>query len=696
MDAFFARAHAQVSEQISVASTTAQSLWSPPVREPTQEPYASVPGQSRASSGYADASVADHESVAAPQSSLYCFGRNADLRTVAQLGAATIQVGAEHVSNAARSGAEQLSVVARDQADNVSAAARSGANRLTVVAGTIRDRLREADGASRFAAAAENLMEALHNQDEDPGVRRRFSVREAWGNARLGNRTRPPSSFRMKSADQVTPCSMEIDWEAGNGERQEWSSHWHPLCSGYEAEKILPGTARNIRVRFKVQAVVKSYFILAVDRHDACSPLKCPSGDRYSEEFWFWTKGPGVLNDMIALDITFEVKGSPNECHISRVWNSARGVMQVRDYEFWPDETSRPLPRPLLEVLKAADCVALPHMDGSHKHEDCQTSTMRLVAAAKALQEERRHTLAELRYIDGQLTRQWAAVNSTQTAGAGLAVASAAALFVNPVVGMGLGVASAATSGAATAGDYLADQAMLSKARCCLNEDDLNVFALADLQEAWLRARDRANLGEGRGGAGSKPEQGRALDELSHYSAAGARVGLAVASTVFGAADTAVTAAASARAAQTAALGARTASVASKALGVAGAVVSTGLAIHGWATTKSLQALVQSKLKSISQSMLGTHRWLAAMSEYECTICLSRIELGDDVQFCKDSWHCFHSHCLHRWGEECRRHIRAPTCPLCLGSLSSKRGQLEDLVVEEMRTLITEPEVTEL
>merc|ERR1712023_514986 len=83
----------------------------------------------------------------------------------------------------------------------------------------------------------------------------------AWGDAALGTRSMPPLVLRMTSSDQLTPCSMEIEWENGSGCRQHWSSHWHPLSSFFEAEKVLPCNVTDVSVCFKVQAVVKSFYV---------------------------------------------------------------------------------------------------------------------------------------------------------------------------------------------------------------------------------------------------------------------------------------------------------------------------------------------------------------------------------------------------------------------------------------------------
>merc|ERR1719329_932409 len=139
-------------------------------------------------------------------------------------------------------------------------------------------------------------------------------------------------------------------------------------------------------------------------------------------------------------------------------------------------------------------------------------------------------------------------------------------------------------------------------------------------------------------------------------------------------------AAGAAAAARGAALGARAAPLAVRALGVVGAVVSTGVAVHGWTTSKMLQDLVRGKRAELATSMLDTQRWLAAMSELECSICLGNIGLTEQVSCCRDSWHYTHRRCLQNWASECRAAGRESTCPLCCGPLDNRTGPLEGMI----------------
>ena len=90
--------------------------------------------------------------------------------------------------------------------------------------------------------------------------------------------------------------------------------------------------------------------------------------------------------------------------------------------------------------------------------------------------------------MDQRFTTQWAAVNSTNTLSAGLAVAGAAALFVAPPVGIGLGIGSAVSGGAASAGDAAADSYLLAELRRIVQRalyeefSDLRCLATASLK----------------------------------------------------------------------------------------------------------------------------------------------------------------------------------------------------------------------
>jgi hypothetical protein len=280
---------------------------------------------------------------------------------------------------------------------------------------------------------------------------------------------------------------MTVEWDNAVGERQRWSSYHHPTCSWFEADKVLPASVSNILVMFQVHTAMSSKDVKRVERNNACTFFVDPSGEKVPEMFGFQCG-----SNIQALDVTFLMRGWPKTCHVWKVWNAARVSLAPEPWEWWP-ETPRPLPGKTLEVLLAAEVVKPEPLDDvSHPFVRYALATRRLVSAAKALQVARRVTLAKLYGIDARFTGQWLAVNSGNTVGAGLAVASAACLFVAPPVGVGLGIGSVAVSGAATGGDLLADSSFVSDLRECFCEDDMNAFAVVDLQNDWVKAQEGA------------------------------------------------------------------------------------------------------------------------------------------------------------------------------------------------------------
>jgi len=131
-------------------------------------------------------------------------------------------------------------------------------------------------------------------------------------------------------------------------------------------------------------------------------------------------------------------------------------------------------------------------------------------------------------------------------------------------------------------------------------------------------------------------------------------------------------------------------SVASKALGVFGAVAATGIAVHGWCSTKLCQQAVQSKLSELTSSLLHMQRWLAGLDDLECPICLENLSLADEAQRCSNNWHYFHSRCLREWCQDCETRQLPLTCPSCRGDLSGECKRLDDFITGDIRTHLVE------
>mmetsp|Transcript_9195 Transcript_9195/g.20488 ORF Transcript_9195/g.20488 Transcript_9195/m.20488 type:complete len:604 (-) Transcript_9195:58-1869(-) len=576
----------------------------------------------------------------------------------------------------------EWATAAQAEAMRVAVMAHSGAGQVSVAAQA---------SAAQVVAAARSAVSQDSSAGEPAEIGFSTGAPLAWGDAPSGQQTKPPMRFRMVSADHLAHRSMQLEWDNGSGERQKWSSYLDPLSGWWEAEKVLPASATNVCVRFNVHILTKSYSISKNYRNPRSRPPGKQAEDaeleEEQEEVWFLG---GQGQDSGAVDAVFELAGLPSECKVCRAWNTARGEIAIpEEWEHWPEESSRPRAKPPLAVLEAADSACSPaqtfRRDAERPLQHCADTTRRLIAAVKVLQDVRRQVCSQLRSMDDKMTGQWAAVNSTNTLSAGLAVAGAAALFVAPPVGIGLGIGSAVSGGAASAGDAAADSFLLAELRKIIIVSDMSSLAVAELQREWLQARDRASEALR---SGCQTCEGFNLKELGLYTTQGMQVGVAIAHTAVNIADQVVLGGAAA--AETASIGVRAMPVAAKALGVVGAVISTGVAVHGWVSTKSLQETCRGRMTDMKSAMLGTQRWLAAMSELECSICLGGIDLKEEARCCLQSWHYAHAKCLADWERECQANHRPATCPTCCGRLCSRAGVLEELIVEELQRHISD------
>merc|ERR1711865_30764 len=129
----------------------------------------------------------------------------------------------------------------------------------------------------------------------------------------------------------------------------------------------------------------------------------------------------------------------------------------------------------------------------------------------------------------------------------------------------------------------------------------------------------------------------------------------------------------------------RLASVASRAFVVFGAVAATGIAVHGWSTTKFSQKAVRSKLAELTSSLLYMQKWLAGLDHLECPICLENLGLTDQAQCCSSNWHYFHSKCLEQWCQECVGKHLLPTCPECRCDLTMEVKPLDEFITHDVR-----------
>jgi len=183
-----------------------------------------------------------------------------------------------------------------------------------------------------------------------------------WSRLRVqsaGLQTGQPVRLRMQSEDKFCARSMEVEWENGSGQRQSWSSCDDQILNGwYEAEKVLPSSVTDIKVQFKVWAVLTSNSdVCKVDRKCDCAWVTDSStGQRMPEVLWLRA---GQSNLTEPIDVVFQLSGASPVCHVARAWNAAR-VDAPEDWEHW-ERKSRPRMEFRLTTLKAADDAAPPN-----------------------------------------------------------------------------------------------------------------------------------------------------------------------------------------------------------------------------------------------------------------------------------------------------------------------------------------------
>jgi len=414
-------------------------------------------------------------------------------------------------------------------------------------------------------------------------------------------KSNPPVRLRMASNDVLSRRSMEVEWESAVGKRQGWSSWDDPMCGFFDAEVLLPSDVTKITVRFKVRTIFRAFDVYKIDRGNNNSGFFKPKrgGDYIADVFNFRHASTsdtflsnGCATGLPGVDATFVLAGAVGFTHICWAWNAGRDG-PAEPWEFWEDEDTRPS-KQLLAALKAADKASKSCTPGENLESDCAKAYRRFVAAVKALQQVRRETISKMNLTDQQLTGQWVAVNSVNTISAGLGIASVVASLLAPAMGIGLGISSAVAGIGATVGDIIADKTKLWELRQQMSLYAWNTAAVSELYEVWMRESRRLY------------EVGRpvvmehfSLDCIGLMSAQGVRVAAGVAT-----------------------VGARGSVVAGRVLGAAGAFVSTGIALHGWATAKTLQRAVRQRHDQLAASTLFTEHWLANMNEPECPVFL--------------------------------------------------------------------------
>lgn len=468
----------------------------------------------------------------------------------------------------------------------------------------------------------------------------------------VGSHTPSPVRLRMVSSDLLCKRSMQVDWDDGTGVAQSWSSWTEdeaPTASWYEAEKLLPAGATDIKVKFSVPGINCQKFVCMVDRHKDCSWIKV--GEQHLPECITLRGNAAAAVDEV--DAVFELRGGLQVCYVFRAWNAAREPgLPPEQWEHWADEASRPVQEPRCRTLEAADGAAPYFANFGNKRIACVCATKRVCAALQALMEVHRSTLDGLRELDASFTNQWVGVNVGNTASAGLGIASAVMLFAAPPVGIGLGIGSAVAGSATLAGDKLADWAHLTALRRQLSQDALNCFVVAELIKEWMQARQALASSGAEGGrrGGGRRRPGLELEDLGD-TCRSHRFGIGDA--VDGGLN------ASSAASNVAGAGASVADqlgkfsgitiVAPQVLGVAGALISTGYMIRGWSTSKAGQTMCREKMAELAARLQLAQQLLASLDRLECPLCADEVILADTVRRCRRKQHCFHAPCVRHW-----------------------------------------------
>jgi len=366
-------------------------------------------------------------------------------------------------------------------------------------------------------------------------------------------------------------------------------------------------------------------------------------------------------------------------------------------WECWENDETRPPQEERAPTLDAADGAApLLGMGIPHMYYKC--TAKRMCAALHALLEIHRATVTGLRELDTRFTGQWVGVNSANTAAAGMGIAAAVLLFTVPPVGVGLGIGSAIAGGVGCAGDFAADYAHFKGLRRQLAKDAWNAFIVSELTSEWMEAQQA--LGASNSAAGMLHSNRQRAGPRSATAEVEELVGAPVDAAMAGASVSQSTAATATRMVERVANVGTGASVAGQVFGIAGALVSTGIAIRGWSSTKSGQRVVRDQISSIGLRMLQIQHLLAGVDRLECPICSDDITHMDDVRHCKHAYHCFHARCCpelpFQTGTDASQAPKKQRCPCCSSSMRPGVEALIDSVNNFEKSLAPPPTAQEV
>jgi len=452
-------------------------------------------------------------------------------------------------------------------------------------------------------------------------------------------RTSPPLRLHMVSVDMLCPRSLEASWVDPFGIRNHWTSWANNLQGGlFEAEKILPSGSTQICVSFSTHGAI-AQDVCKVDRHNECEWVLWNESN-VAEEIWLRCTDATAFEN---IDVVFELVGPGSACYLQRAWNAAR-TSAPAGWEYWSDLGSRPsrFEDGVCIVLEAADGAAPLIEDIGNPQISYRCTTKRMCAALRVLEDVHRETLQGLVALDKRCSKQWLGSNIGNTASAGLGIASGVLAFVAPPIAIPFGIGSVLAGGLAAGGGAVAERQQLHRLRKQFSKDDWNTCAAAELIEQWSQARDSlggcsCSLGIPPKNGNSPPPKSQATEKEEEL-VLGASVAVSTNSNVSTATQMVATAVN---------LRLPDAVLAScRVLGLAGSVLTTGLAVHGWCSTGDSQAAVREQTKALKLHIIRSQFLLAGVDRLECQICAGDVALIEDVRRCAQCLSCCHADCI--------------------------------------------------
>eukprot|EP00931_Biecheleriopsis_adriatica_P064391 TRINITY_DN3917_c0_g1_i1.p1 TRINITY_DN3917_c0_g1~~TRINITY_DN3917_c0_g1_i1.p1 ORF type:complete len:686 (-),score=139.10 TRINITY_DN3917_c0_g1_i1:204-2024(-) len=426
--------------------------------------------------------------------------------------------------------------------------------------------------------------------------------------------------------------AMLLEWTDGAGTKHMWRSCDDTVqCGWYETEKLLPPTTTNISVRFQVRGFhrevqfagstgSKEELLFRVEHSDSCAPI----------------------------DAVFELQGPIHKCCVNRAWNAAR-CGEPEDWEHWPEDGSRPAREEAPVCLKVAN-MAVPPQRFFDPQAFLDACTERLLIAMKVLLGVHQKTLRALHGLNNACTGQWYLSNLGSTVSAGLMIAAVPATFVLPPVGVGLAAAGSVAGGVTVGGDMLRDRWSLAELHKQVSADSWNAFVVSELFRDWLRASAVLQQLHASDGSSCRRSEGIVHEGMFDLSTSGDQLSPEDTLKVAGVAAVAV--------------GDDVLTVALPVLGplgfVLGAVLTTGMAMHGWTSQRLSQTEVQGKIAELKNKVLLLNFLLARMGKLTCPICEEALSEDEPARRCNEQEHVFHARCQDK---------SASCCSICPGLL---------------------------